>query len=241
MNRICILARLLARLLALAAGLALGNPAMAISTRFADPTFDCADVVGKVFDDTNANGYLDQGEHGIAAVRLATARGLLVTTDAEGRFHVSCPEAPNAGRGANFVMKLDERTLPSGYRVTTENPRDVRLTQGRVAQLNFGATIYRVVRIAMGDAAFVPDSVNLLPAWQQQLDALPQALKGKPSVVRIAYKSGNENAELIRRRITAISDALRGRWKELKGSYTLRIETETQTETQTETEIEDKQ
>ena len=77
-------------------------------------------------------------------MRLATPRGLLVTTDAEGRFHVPCPDIPNADRGSNFVMKLDDRTLPSGYRLTTENPRDVRITRGKLVKLNFGATIHRV-------------------------------------------------------------------------------------------------
>jgi uncharacterized repeat protein (TIGR01451 family) len=77
-----------------------------------DPTFDCPDVIGKVFDDKNANGYQDQGEPGIPNVRMATPRGLLVTSDAEGRFHVPCPEIPNPDRGSNFFMKLDDRTLP---------------------------------------------------------------------------------------------------------------------------------
>jgi len=39
-----------------------------------DPAFDCSDIIGKVFDDKNANGYQDEGEPGLANVRLATAR-----------------------------------------------------------------------------------------------------------------------------------------------------------------------
>lgn len=191
-----------------------------------DPTFDCPDVIGKVFDDRNANGYQDEGEPGIPNVRMATVRGLLVTTDSDGRFHVPCPEIPNADRGSNFVMKLDERTLPSGYRVTTENPRDVRITRGKVVKLNFGATIHRVVRLELEDAAFDKGSDKLLPAWQQQVDALPEKLKLKPSVVRIAYKAGNEPADLINQRVDHLRDAIRERWKALKGEYTLVIETE---------------
>lgn len=191
-----------------------------------DPTFDCPDIIGKVFDDRNANGYQDEGEPGIPNVRMATVRGLLVTTDSDGRFHVPCPEIPNADRGSNFVMKLDERTLPSGYRVTTENPRDVRITRGKVAKLNFGATIHRVVRLELEDAAFDKGSDKLLPAWQQQVDALPEKLKLKPSVVRIAYKAGNEPADLINQRVDHLRDAIRERWKALKGEYTLVIETE---------------
>ena len=37
-----------------------------------DPTFDCSDIIGKVFDDKNLNGYQDDGEPGIANVRVVT-------------------------------------------------------------------------------------------------------------------------------------------------------------------------
>jgi uncharacterized repeat protein (TIGR01451 family) len=191
-----------------------------------DPTFDCPDIIGKVFDDRNANGYQDQGEPGIPAVRVVTPRGLLVMTDAEGRFHVPCPDIPNQDRGSNFVMKLDERTLPSGYRVTTENPRDVRITRGKVTKLNFGATIHRVVRLELSDAAFAPGKTELQPQWLQQLDALPAQLKERPSVVRLAYQPGADAPDLVRGRIEAIRRQIQDRWREQKGEYTLNIETE---------------
>ena len=82
-----------------------------------DPTLDCTDVIGKVFDDVNRNGLQDGDEPGLPGVRLATARGLLATTDRFGRFHITCAVTPREGRGSNFVLKLDDRTLPSGYRV----------------------------------------------------------------------------------------------------------------------------
>ena len=191
-----------------------------------DPTFDCPDIIGKVFDDQNANGYQDEGEPGIPAVRLVTPRGLLVMTDAEGRFHVPCPDIPNADRGSNFVMKLDVRTLPSGYRLTTENPRDVRITRGKVSKLNFGATIHRVVRLELSDAAFEAGSMKLQAQWQQQLDALPAQLKKRPSVIRLAYQPGQDDAALVTKRIEAISQQIEDRWHALKGEYTLTIETE---------------
>ena len=93
-------------------------------------------------------------EPGIPGVRMATPNGLLITSDAEGRFHVPCPMVPNPDRGSNFIMKLDARSLPSGFRVTTENPRDVRLTRGKLVKLNFGATVHRVVRVELSGAAF---------------------------------------------------------------------------------------
>ena len=39
-----------------------------------DPTFACTDVMGKVFDDTNRNGYQDEGEGGLPDVELVTVR-----------------------------------------------------------------------------------------------------------------------------------------------------------------------
>ena len=122
-------------------GVRISNIATATVRIIPDPVFDCSDIIGKVFDDANKNGYQDKGEDGIAAVRLATVNGLLVTTDDYGRFHVACADIPDEERGSNFIMKLDERTLPSGYRITTENPRVVRMTRGKMTKLNFGASI----------------------------------------------------------------------------------------------------
>ncbi len=79
-----------------------------------DPTFDCTDVLGKVFDDHNRNGEQERGERGLQGVRLVTARGLAATTDQYGRFRITCAVVPRDGRGSNFVQKIDERTLPTG-------------------------------------------------------------------------------------------------------------------------------
>ncbi len=191
-----------------------------------DPTFDCTDVIGKVFDDKNANGYQDEGEPGIAAVRMATARGWLVTTDAYGRFHVACAAIPQADRGSNFVMKLDERTLPSGFRMTTENPQVVRATRGKIVKLNFGATIHRVVRLEVSNAAFIGESSGLRPEWQQQFDALLDEHRDKPSLIRLAYRLEGGSRSLAEERLNRLSDALRNRWQKISCCYPLAIEQE---------------
>ena len=41
-----------------------------------DPTFDCSDIIGKVYDDRNANGYPDEGEPGIVGARIGRRRAL---------------------------------------------------------------------------------------------------------------------------------------------------------------------
>ncbi|MNK05187.1 Serine-aspartate repeat-containing protein D precursor [compost metagenome] len=190
------------------------NTATATVRVVPDPTFDCSDIIGKIFDDKNANGYQDQGEPGIANVRIATARGLLVTSDQEGRFHVACAAIPNADRGSNFVMKVDERTLPSGYRLTTENPRDVRVTRGKMVKLNFGATVHRVVRLELSGAAFVGDGTELQAPYISELDKLPEQLQTRPTVLRIAYRQGQESKDVAKKRIAAVSERIQRMWKE---------------------------
>ena len=191
-----------------------------------DPTFDCTDVIGKVFDDKNTNGYQDEGEPGIANVRLATARGLIVTTDAEGRFHIPCALVPQADRGSNFIMKVDERTLPSGFRMTTENPYTVRATRGKMIKMNFGAAIHRVVRIDVTDAAFEPDSENLRSEWQEKMQALEKTLRESPTVVRLAYRMNKDSKSLVKKRIKAMRETLTEIWKKGKNCPPLIFEEE---------------
>ena len=205
---------------------AVSNVATATVRVIPDPVFDCSDLIGKVFDDRNANGHQDQGEPGIANVRLATARGWLVTTDAHGRFHVACAAIPDADRGSNFVMKLDERTLPTGYRVTTENPRDVRLTRGKMSKLNFGATIHKVVRVDVSDAAFEAGRTTLKPEWARQLAALPDRLKARPTVLRLGYRADADGEALARERLAALALQLKADWKRQSCCSTLLIEEE---------------
>ncbi|MGD8559622.1 MAG: OmpA family protein, partial [Gammaproteobacteria bacterium] len=190
-----------------------------------DPTFDCSDVIGKVFDDRNKNGYQDDGEPGIGGVRLATARGLLVTTDEHGRFHVTCAVVPNEDRGSNFILKLDERSLPSGYRVTTENPRVQRVTRGKMTKFNFGATVHHVVSLSVADGVFLPDSAKMRPQWQPRLGLLIEELRKKPSVLRLTYLADVEPAGLVDDRLQALKRRIREKWNDVS-TTALTIETE---------------
>lgn len=189
-----------------------------------EPVFDCGDIVGKVFDDLNRNGYQDKGEPGLPGVRIATVRGSLVTTDKHGRFHIACADLPDNRIGSNFIMKLDTRTLPAGYRLTTENPRVIRLTAGKMSKLNFGASIGRVVRLDLTDAAFEAGTATLKPKWEKGLDLLIKALESEPSTLRIGYGRAAD-ARLARHRIEAIEKEITERWKSVRGRYELTIET----------------
>jgi uncharacterized repeat protein (TIGR01451 family) len=186
--------------------------------------FDCGEVIGRVFDDKNRNGYQDEGEEGLPGVRVATVKGLLVTTDKFGRFHVACADLPDAAIGSNFLMKLDTRTLPTGYRLTTENPRDVRLTRGKITKLNFGAAITRVVRLDLKDAAFEPGSTKLKPKWGSGIDKLIAVLDKEPSALRLTYYTAGDKAAATKR-LAMVEKFIADRWRKRAGRYELPIET----------------
>jgi len=191
-----------------------------------DPTFDCSDVIGKVFDDKNLNAYQDEGEEGIPGVRLFTTKGLEITADEHGRFHLTCAVVPNQDRGSNFIMKLDERSLPSGYRLTTENPRVVRATRGKMLKFNFGAAIHRVVRLDMAEQVFEPGTTKIRPQWLPRLDLLITELAKDPSLLRLSYLADNESEDIVDDRLDAVKEEVEKRWEALDCCYQLMIETE---------------
>jgi uncharacterized repeat protein (TIGR01451 family) len=204
----------------------LSNLATATVRVVPDPTFDCTDVIGQVFDDKNRNGYQDAGEEGLPGVRVSTARGLLVTTDAKGRYHITCAIVPNQDRGSNFIVKVDDRTLPSGYRLTTENPRVKRVTRGKMAKFNFGAAIHRVVRLDLGGSAFLDGSRELTPQKVAQLSQLLEALKDSPSTLRLSYLGRNESERLVKRRLAWVRKVIQNSWEDMNCCYELVVETE---------------
>ncbi len=207
-------------------GQTISNIATASVRVVPDPTFDCTDIIGKVYDDANLNGYPDAGEAPLPGVRLMTARGWLVTSDAFGRYHITCAAVPNLLRGSNFVLKVDERSLPSGYRITTENPRVLRLTRGKIAKANFGASIHRVVRLDVANDAFIKDEVELAEGFIARVDDLLSLLRQEVSVLRIAYLADFETAALAEKRLARIKSLVAERWASFKCCYNLIIEEE---------------
>lgn len=195
-----------------------------------DAVFDCGEIIGKVFDDKNQNGYQDDGEPGMPAVRLATVNGLLITTDSNGRYHIPCAALPDAEIGSNFVLKLDTRTLPTGYSLTTENPRDVRLTRGKIVKLNFGVAIHRIVKLQLKDGAFVAGSTNLRPEWAAQLPKLYAQLDVAPSILRLTYAVGADGKDLAKARLAAVKALVSKGWKQRKHTNDLTIDSKLGTE-----------
>ncbi|MCW8987387.1 MAG: isopeptide-forming domain-containing fimbrial protein [Gammaproteobacteria bacterium] len=191
----------------------------------ADPDFDCSDVIGKVFDDENLDGYQDKNEKGLAGVKLVTVRGITSTSDKHGRFHVTCAVVPNEDRGTNFILKLDERSLPTGYRMTTENPRVQRATRGKMLKFNFGSALHRVVSMDIADGVFVPGSTQMNSQWKPRLDLLIKQLKDKPSILRLSYLADVDDEDLVEDRLEKVKQDLINKWLEDE-KYKLTIETE---------------
>jgi uncharacterized repeat protein (TIGR01451 family) len=193
-----------------------------------DADFDCTDVIGKVFDDTNRNGLQDGEEPGIPGVRLATARGLLATTDQYGRFHITCALTPREGRGSNFVLKLDDRTLPSGYRGSTEFLQVKRATPGKALEFNFGASIHRVVGLDVADPVFEEGVIEMRAIWRPRIALLLDELRKAPAVLRLSYLADLEDPRLVEQRLDTLRKDVLDAWTGHEDccAYELEVETE---------------
>lgn len=212
------------RLLSRMSGADIAPEATATVRVLADAVMQCATVLGRVFDDADQNGHMSQSaeERGLPNVRLIAPNGLAINTDEHGRFNVPCAALPQAV-GSNFMLKLDERTLPAGYRLTTENPRVVRLTPGMITRLDFGATMARLVRIDLAANAF--DGADMGAPLRAGLRQLTGEIRDSVAMLRIAYLlAPGEGEDSARRRLRMVERHLRDLWRG-EGRYKLNIET----------------
>jgi uncharacterized repeat protein (TIGR01451 family) len=205
-------------------GVRLSNTAEASVETVQEAVFSCGTVVGRVFADTNHDGAFNaegnEGETGLAGVRLVAPNGVSVTTDAFGRYNLPCEALPS-NIGSNFQLKLDTRTLPTGFSVTTENPRVVRLTAGMLTRLDFGVDAARPVQVDIDARAFPNGAPR--DELRQAFAGLANEIKDTPSVVRMVYKlSPGEAEQTARNNLRAAERALRAQWN---GVYALRVET----------------
>lgn len=169
----------------------IGNVASADVEVSVDPLLDESLIVGSVFDDRNGNGIQDSGERGVPGVRVAAVEGLLMETDAYGRYHLVGISGGQA-RGRNFILKVDPSTLPAGSQFTTANPLVRRITPGLPARFDFGvrlpdgsfssseaapAPALRPARVELGSALFASGSTQLAADRDAVLDRAAQALQ----------------------------------------------------------------
>ncbi|MBN2566272.1 MAG: DUF11 domain-containing protein, partial [Candidatus Eisenbacteria bacterium] len=80
-------------------------------------------------------------EEGIAGARLATTDGLVVETDALGRYHLADIDGGRFDRGGLVAIKADAAYLPVGAVFTTDNPRVIRVTPGMIEKIDFGVKL----------------------------------------------------------------------------------------------------
>ncbi len=209
-----------ARIYANASGQLLAEAQARVTIR-EEHVFDCGEIIGRVFDDVNSNGYMDDGEIGLPGVRVVTVNGLLVTSDKHGRFHVTCADVPNGQIGSNFLMKLDVRTLPAGYALTSENPRDARLTRGKITKLNFGAAKRCNVALDLTKDAF-SKGVDLKSKYSNGLDRLVSLQKQCKGQLAMTYRCG-VYAPIADERLDAVEELLQAKWKQEGGNKPLKI------------------
>ncbi len=191
----------------------------------AEGVFECSEVIGTVFNDYNRNGYQDEGEPGIPGVRLSTVRGTLITTDAFGRYSVPCADLPNGNIGSNFVLKIDERTLPTGFSLTSDNPGMVRLTAGKMSELNFGASIGREIVLRLDSSAFASGSTAPNDGLAAGLDQLTALLAEERTTLFVIYQRASDG-EQARQRVDHLVTLIRERWRQTGEPYRLVINTD---------------
>ena len=226
----------------------LAGPATATVRLLPEAVFDCSDVIGRVFDDLDGDGYQDAydpnaipedtdpdgkieevavrtDEVGLPNVRLVTLDGLVITTDQNGLFSVPCAALP-ADIGSNFLLSLDERTLPLGYEMTTQNPRVMRLTPGTLTEMNFGARLAQVMRVDLSIAAFGHGAV-VSPEMRNAVGSMVTRLNEEPSTVELVFhvpaNASASDVAFARAAMEALTDEIQSQWGGV-GSGQLRIE-----------------
>ena len=162
-------------------GGAVSNQATAKVRIIQDPILQKTTIIGKVFDDKNANGVQDKGEEGIPGVRLATVEGLLIETDRYGRYHIADIDGGRMDRGRNFIVKVDPSTLPEGTKFISENPRVLRITQSLMSKFNFAVTLPD------------PGRVNYAGKNEMQQNIVEESVKITDVIDPIYFDSGKSN------------------------------------------------
>lgn len=112
--------------------------------------------------------------------------------------------------------------MPTGYRVTTENPRVIRVTAGKFAKLNFGAALSNVVDIDLTARAFTSEG-RPVAALDKGIDRLVAQIRTRPSVLRLSYILRGEEPKEARARLKLVEQMIRQKWRG-GGRYKLNIE-----------------
>lgn len=154
-----------------------------------EPTFDCPTVLGRVSRDLDYDGYVEDGEPGIAGARIITLQGLVIKTDKHGRYSIACPQIPDRNRGSNFALKLDPKSLPPGSEVSSENPRVIRLTPGKSSKANFAVIQPTEIKVRLDDEIFLPGQIKLKGSIRSSFENLFRYPKTKAYNLEIVVRT----------------------------------------------------
>jgi uncharacterized repeat protein (TIGR01451 family) len=189
------------------------NEATAAVVVEGDPVMDESLILGTVFHDANSDGVQQAGERGIPGVRLATVEGLIVETDARGRYHLVGIEPANSHRGSNFIVKLDVNSLPAGAVVTTPNPRVRRITPGLPVRFDFGVALPngeisgKETHRVSGTVTFDPGSAEVTESNATEvMDLLAKIREADNGRITIAVDG--DGTELAFRRAEAVKEVV---------------------------------
>ncbi len=198
-------------------GTTISNVASADVEVIGDPLLDESLVIGSVFDDRNGNGAQDPGERGIPGVRVVSVEGLVIETDAWGRYHLVGINGGQA-RGRNFILKVDPTTLPAEARFTTRNPLVRRITPGLPVRFDFGVAMpegqlgegpptrpQQVLEV--GEALFVAGQATLGAAAEAVLAHAASTLQAQGGG-RVNVAKGQATPALAGQRAEALRNAL---------------------------------
>jgi outer membrane protein OmpA-like peptidoglycan-associated protein len=65
----------------------------------------------------------------------------LIETDSYGRYHLPDSDGGRRALGKNTILKVDKSTLSEGAKLTTENPRVLRISNSALNKINFGVKL----------------------------------------------------------------------------------------------------
>ena len=154
-------------------------------------------------------------EHGIPGVRIATVEGVLVETDAYGRFSLQDVSGGTWERGRNFIMKVDNATLPPGSVFTTNNPLVRRVTPGLPVRFDFGVKLpsglvagaVQARELEIGEVLFSPGSAEVRPQFVPAVGKMAEQLRANPAT-EVVISANGESAELAYARAKAVEAVL---------------------------------
>jgi len=88
-------------------------------------------IIGKVYDDLNADGLQQKTEHGIGNVNIIMENGISVVTDYVGRYSIT------GVKSGSHLLMINPNTLPKGYLPSSYAPKLITLSPGGITKLDF--------------------------------------------------------------------------------------------------------